>query len=98
MAEDMTALNVSYGKKITGVITGIDIAEEGQDFSVIMVGFNMKETTLVEINDLLDNCRSLALEGYLGDIDQAKCNLKNILTDVQKVRNLIYESTLIGGR
>ena len=98
MAKNLEGLKVCYGGKRTDKIIGIDTAKADLDFPKMMVGFNMKETTLREINDLLDNCRSLALEGYLGDIDQARENLKNILTDTQKVRNLIYESTLIGGR
>lgn len=87
----------------TGIVRNFEERAHHEDsapnlLSEMMVGFTMKETTLREINDLLDNCRSLALEGYLGDIDKARENLKSILTDTQKVRNLIYESTLIGGR
>ena len=65
-------------------------------FPEMMIGFAMKETTFRKINELLDNCRALSLEGYLGDVDQARGNLKNILNDVQKVRKLIDESSLIG--
>ena len=60
------------------------------------VNIDMDKQILVTLNELLDRCRALAMEGYIGDISTAKENLKKIQSEVLAAREIIFNCITIG--